>query len=30
VIAFGTGPGTAMMHGYIDNTQIFRILRDQL
>jgi alkaline phosphatase len=30
VIAFGTGPGTAMIHGYIDNTQIFQILRDQL
>jgi alkaline phosphatase len=30
VIAFGVGPGTALMHGYIDNTQIFQILRDQL
>jgi alkaline phosphatase len=30
VIAFGIGPGTSTMHGYIDNTQIFQILRDQL
>lgn len=30
IIAFGIGPGTALMHGYIDNTQIFQILRDQL
>ncbi len=30
VIALGSGRGTAALHGYIDNTQIFRILRDQL
>ena len=30
VIAFGTGPGTEALHGTIDNTQIFRIIRDEL
>lgn len=30
VIALGSGRGTATLHDYIDNTQIFRILRDQL
>ncbi len=30
VVAFGTGPGTEMLQGSIDNTQIFKILRDEL
>ena len=30
VIAFGTGPGTETLHGTIDNTQIFKIIRDEL
>jgi alkaline phosphatase len=30
VVAFGTGPGTEMLHGCIDNTQIFKIIRDEL
>jgi alkaline phosphatase len=30
VAAFGTGPGTAALHGYIDNTEIFRLIRDEL
>ena len=30
VIAFGTGPGTEALHGTIDNTQIFKIIRDEL
>jgi alkaline phosphatase len=30
VIVLGSGFGTATLHGYIDNTHIFRILRDQL
>ena len=28
--ALGSGPGSGAVHGYIDNTQIFRIIRDQL
>jgi hypothetical protein len=28
--ALGTGPGSARLHGYIDNTQIFQIIRDEL
>jgi alkaline phosphatase len=28
--AFGAGPGSAMLRGYIENTQIFKIIRDQL
>jgi alkaline phosphatase len=28
--ALGTGPGTTRLHGYIDNTQIFKIIRDEL
>jgi alkaline phosphatase len=30
VVALGEGPGTQMLHGSIDNTQIFRIIRDEL
>ena len=30
ILAFGTGPGTEKLHGCIDNTQIFRIIRDEL
>jgi alkaline phosphatase len=30
VVALGSGRGTATLHGYIDNTEIFRILRDEL
>jgi alkaline phosphatase len=30
VIAFGAGPGTEMLRGSIDNTQIFKIVRDEL
>jgi len=30
VVAFGAGPGTEMLHGCIDNTQIFKIIRDEL
>jgi len=30
VPAFGTGPGTEELHGSVDNTEIFRILRDGL
>jgi len=29
VIALGSGRGTTMLHDYIDNTQIFHVLRDQ-
>src|SRR5438128_7170862 len=29
-VAFGSGPGTEALHGCIDNTQIFRIIRDEL
>jgi alkaline phosphatase len=28
--AFGAGPGTATLHGYIDSAQIFRMIRDEL
>jgi alkaline phosphatase len=28
VVAFGSGPGTEALHGTIDNTQIFKIIRD--
>ena len=28
--AFGTGPGAERLHGTMDNTEIFKILRDQL
>ncbi|MFN2542922.1 MAG: alkaline phosphatase [Chthoniobacterales bacterium] len=28
--ALGTGPGSARLHGYIDNTQVFQIIRDEL
>jgi alkaline phosphatase len=30
VVAFGTGPGTETLHGTIDNTQIFKLVRDEL
>jgi len=30
VVSFGAGPGTEALHGTIDNTQIFKILRDEL
>jgi alkaline phosphatase len=30
VISFGTGPGTEELHGTVDNTQIFKIIRDEL
>jgi alkaline phosphatase len=30
VVSFGSGPGTEGLHGTIDNTQIFRIIRDEL
>src|SRR5436309_539920 len=30
VVSFGTGPGTEALDGTIDNTQIFKILRDEL
>jgi alkaline phosphatase len=30
VVALGDGPGTEMLQGSIDNTQIFKIIRDEL
>ena len=30
VVAFGTGPGTEALHGCVDNTQIFKMIRDEL
>jgi len=30
VVSFGSGPGTEALHGTIDNTQIFKIIRDEL
>jgi alkaline phosphatase len=30
VVAFGAGPGTEALHGSIDNTQVFKIIRDEL
>ena len=30
VISFGSGPGTEALHGTIDNTEIFKIIRDGL
>ena len=30
VLAFGTGHGTEALHGTIDSTDIFKILRDEL
>lgn len=30
VVGFGAGPGTEALHGTIDNTQIFKIIRDEL
>lgn len=30
VIAFGSGPGAEAIHGTIDNSQIFKIMRDEL
>jgi alkaline phosphatase len=28
--ALGSGPGSTALHGYIDSTEIFRIIRDEL
>jgi alkaline phosphatase len=30
VVSFGSGPGAEAIHGTIDNTQIFKIIRDEL
>ena len=30
VVSFGTGPGAEALHGTIDNTQVFKIIRDEL
>jgi len=30
VVSYGSGPGTEGLHGTIDNTQIFKIIRDEL
>jgi alkaline phosphatase len=30
VVSYGSGPSTEALHGTIDNTQIFKILRDEL
>lgn len=30
VAALGTGPGSARLHGYIESTEIFQIIRDEL
>jgi len=30
VVSFGSGPGTETLQGTIDNTQIFKIIRDEL
>jgi alkaline phosphatase len=30
VVSFGSGPGTEGLHGTIDNTQVFKIIRDEL
>jgi len=30
VVCFGSGPGTDALHGSLDNTQIFKIIRDEL
>ena len=30
VVAFGVGPGSEGLHGTIDNTHIFQIMRDEL
>jgi len=30
VVSFGNGPGSEALHGTIDNTQIFKIIRDEL
>jgi len=30
VIAFGSGPGTDVLRGVLDNTRIFEIIRDNL
>jgi alkaline phosphatase len=30
VVSFGTGPGSNGLHGTIDNTEIFKIIRDEL
>ncbi|HEY6071108.1 MAG TPA: alkaline phosphatase [Chthoniobacterales bacterium] len=30
VVAFGSGPGAEALHGTIDNSQIFKVMRDEL
>jgi alkaline phosphatase len=30
VVAFGSGPGTDALQGVVENTAIFKILRDEL
>ena len=30
VVAFGIGPGTEALHGSLENTIIFKIIRDEL
>jgi len=30
VVAFGAGPGAEILHGTVDNTQIFKLIRDEL
>jgi alkaline phosphatase len=30
VVSFGTGPGTEVLQGTVDNTQIFKLIRDEL
>jgi hypothetical protein len=30
VVAFGAGPGTDALHGSLDNTVIFKLIRDLL
>src|SRR5256714_4216982 len=30
VVSFGNGPGSEALHGTIDNTQVFKIIRDEL
>jgi alkaline phosphatase len=30
IVSFGSGPGTESLHGTIDNTQLFKLIRDEL
>jgi alkaline phosphatase len=30
VVAFGSGPGTDALHGVVESTAVFKILRDEL